>query len=90
MTKRPGEDIDGRGKIYQNHQKISSKQIQMNVNYYHPSSCPNIIHLTNLSHYLAINGAGDREEHLTNTQTKGQKSIHKELFLYNHFCYLYY
>ena len=39
--------------------------------------------------YLAINGAGDRE-HLTNTQIKGQRSIHKELFLYNQFCYLYY
>lgn len=34
------------------------------------------------SKYLAVNCAEDKREHFTNIQMKGQKSIHKELFLF--------
>lgn len=58
-----------------------SKQIQMSVNYYHPSSCLNRTHLPTFPTINCKKGPRDRVKHFTNVQIKGLKRIRDELFL---------
>lgn len=87
---RLGEHTDGRDQIYHNHQKISSKQIQVKCELL-PSIFMSKYNIFNqLFPYLAVNDAGHRVEHFTNIQIKKRRTFMRSYFLYNQFCYLCY